>query len=196
MCWGKDRLGAILQSSLTTALSQLRHKKPSCHFKTAFLLLLLWTSQGHCLLGVCNFTEQTNLSDKLSRTLIMITLCSITRIFHAYTFRCFQMMLCKILGPIFLYNVEVRSSWNFKILSCLQLMLWTQVLWWGSLRSPPALLDVDMNWAWTPSLWKFPMPVFQQKPGVFFIFFFFATFSHVSLVGLELLSLWPDSHFH
>lgn len=59
-----------------------------------------------------------------------------------------------------------------------------------SLRSAPALLDIYLNWAWTLRSLEVPLCLFSKKSLIF------AALSHMSAVGLELLSLWTDSHFH
>lgn len=195
MCWGKDRLGVIPQPSLTTALSQLHHNKLSCHFQTAFLWQLNFPGP---LFAWCDFTEQTSLS--LIHEIIQNPDNDYT-VQHYTDFPCVHFgdasipCYARALAQYFyiMWKWEAAEIWNFKRVSCLQLMLCTQVLWW---EAQPAFLDVDMNWAWTPNLWKFPM-LFSRKSPIFFAAFSLTSALWVwncSVFGLTLTFTWVPLH--
>lgn len=181
MRWGKDRLGAGIPHPSTTALSQLSHNTISCHFKTAWEILL-WNSQGCCLLQVLRWVPYINfISDTWSQlfgTQIIALLNSIrkqnSQSSVSLFWECCEIFLVYIL-MVFLrhgrkeaWSNHSRSLGSRKYLKPQESMLSEENVVVsgaveGSLRSVLVLLDVYLNWAWTPCVWKLLCVYFPRR---------------------------------
>lgn len=166
-------MGAGIPHSSTTALSQFTHNKISCHFRSALQILLLWNSQGCCLLQVLRWVPYVNFISgtwsQLFGTQIMVLLNSIGKQNFQSSiplfWGCCEIFLVYVL-MVFLHHGK-KEAWssnsrslgsrkNLKpqesISSKENVVVSGAVE--GSLGSAPALLDVYLNWAWIPCVWK------------------------------------------